>query len=133
MWPKNVTKADLRIEFMRAGGPGGQNQNKVSSACRITHVPTGIACESREHRDQPQNKKAAFAKLAKILVPMMIEAMRTGEPPKHVDPATMTRIRTYDMHHVRGTDHRMGRKFDPEEVLNGNGLGELIDHALMTL
>lgn len=126
MWPNDVRKSDLDVQFMRAGGPGGQNQNKVSSACRITHIPTGISAESREHRDQPQNKAAAFRKLAKRLVPLMLEAQRTGQPPAHVDPATQVRVRTYDLHHRRGVDER-GPRFDPVAVLDGDGVCDLID------
>lgn len=59
----SLNKDDFEIQFFRAGGKGGQNQNKVSSACRIIHPASGAVGESREHRDQPQNKKAAFERL----------------------------------------------------------------------
>lgn len=59
----SVTKKDFRIEFFRAGGPGGQKQNKTSSACRITHIESGISAESRVHRSQLENKTEAFRKL----------------------------------------------------------------------
>ena len=59
----SVTKKDLRIEFFRAGGKGGQKQNKTSSACRITHAPSGAVGESRNHRNQSANKKAALERL----------------------------------------------------------------------
>lgn len=58
-----ITKKDFRIDTFRAGGKGGQNQNKVESGVRITHIASGVSAESREYRDQPQNKKAAFMKL----------------------------------------------------------------------
>lgn len=60
----SVTAKDLDISYFRAGGKGGQHQNKTSSACRIKHPPSGAVAESREHREQPQNRKAAFRKLA---------------------------------------------------------------------
>jgi peptide chain release factor 1 len=97
MWPKTVTKADLRIDFFRAGGPGGQNQNKRDSACRITHIPTGISSESRVHKEQLKNKTEAFRKLANKLVPLMKAAINNT---KEVEKIT-ERIRTY--HAVRGT------------------------------
>ncbi len=60
----SVTLKDCEVQFFRAGGPGGQNQNKVSSACRVIHHPSGARGESREHREQGQNKKNAFLKMA---------------------------------------------------------------------
>ena len=59
----SVTAKDLRIDTFRAGGKGGQNQNKVNSGVRITHDASGAVGESREHRDQLQNKKAAFKRM----------------------------------------------------------------------
>jgi len=59
----SLTKKDFRFDYFRAGGPGGQNQNKTSSACRVTHIASGISAESREHRTQLENKHAAFKKL----------------------------------------------------------------------
>lgn len=59
----SVTGKDLRIDTFRSGGKGGQNQNKVNSGVRITHDASGAVGESREHRDQLQNKKAAFVRM----------------------------------------------------------------------
>ncbi len=59
----SVTAKDLRIDTFRSGGKGGQNQNKVNSGVRITHDASGAVGESREHRDQLQNKKAAFIRM----------------------------------------------------------------------
>lgn len=59
----SVTKKDFDVQTFRSGGPGGQNQNKVESGVRIVHRPSGAAGESREHRDRPHNKKAAFRRL----------------------------------------------------------------------
>ncbi|HBV95772.1 MAG TPA: peptide chain release factor-like protein [Desulfotomaculum sp.] len=56
----SVTKKDFRIDTFRSGGKGGQNQNKVESGVRITHIESGAVGESREERDQPKNKKNAF-------------------------------------------------------------------------
>lgn len=61
----SVTKKDLRIDFFRAGGKGGQKQNKTSSACRITHIESGAVGESREERHQHMNKKTAFNRMIK--------------------------------------------------------------------
>lgn len=60
----SVTLDDCRVDTFRAGGKGGQHQNKTSSGVRITHKPSGAVGESREHRSQLQNKKAAFRRMA---------------------------------------------------------------------
>lgn len=58
---------DLQVETMRSTGHGGQNINKVETAVRITHVPTGLTAVAREERSQAQNRKLALARLAKEL------------------------------------------------------------------
>lgn len=56
----SVTRKDFEMQFFRAGGKGGQKQNKTSSACRIIHRESGSVGESREERSQMQNRKIAF-------------------------------------------------------------------------
>lgn len=56
----SVTKDDFDFQFFRAGGKGGQNVNKVSTACRVIHRDSGAVGECREERSQDQNKKRAF-------------------------------------------------------------------------
>lgn len=60
----SVTAKDCEWQFFTAGGPGGQKQNKTASACRCIHKASGAVGESREHREQLQNKKAAFKRMA---------------------------------------------------------------------
>lgn len=59
----SLTAKDFKVETFRAGGKGGQKQNKTSSGVRIKHPDSGAVGESREHRSQLQNKKAAFIRL----------------------------------------------------------------------
>jgi len=59
----SITKDDFEIQTFRSGGKGGQNQNKVESGVRIIHHASGCVSESREHRDQIQNKRTAFRRL----------------------------------------------------------------------
>lgn len=59
----SVTLKDCRVDTFRAGGPGGQHQNKTSSGARVTHPPSGAVGVSREQRSQLQNKKAAFLRM----------------------------------------------------------------------
>lgn len=58
-----LSKKDFRIEHYRGSGKGGQHRNKTDSACRITHIITGISACSEQERSQFQNKKIAFKRL----------------------------------------------------------------------
>lgn len=60
----SVTLKDCEVQTFRAGGPGGQKQNKTSSAARVIHHPSGARGECREERSQLQNKKRAFLRMA---------------------------------------------------------------------
>jgi len=53
----------IRRDTFRSGGKGGQNQNKIESGVRFTHLPTGAACESRDQRSQKANERSAWRKL----------------------------------------------------------------------
>ena len=63
----NISDRDLKWDFMRASGAGGQGVNTADSAVRLTHLPTNIVVESQEERAQAQNKKRALKKLQNIL------------------------------------------------------------------
>jgi peptide chain release factor len=63
----NFSKNDVVIAFMRSSGPGGQNVNKVETAVRATHVPTGLTVTASEERSQSMNKKLALARLFQYL------------------------------------------------------------------
>jgi protein subunit release factor B len=58
-----VSRKDLEVDYFRAGGKGGQKQNKTSSGCRIRHAASGAVGESREERSQHANRKIAFRRL----------------------------------------------------------------------
>ena len=61
----SVTRKDLIIQEFRAGGKGGQKQNKTNSGVRIKHPPSGAVGEGREYSSKEQNKKAAFRRMTK--------------------------------------------------------------------
>lgn len=61
----SITIKDCRVDTFRAGGKGGQNQNKVESGVRIVHEPSGATGEARDSRDQLHNKRNAFVRMAK--------------------------------------------------------------------
>jgi protein subunit release factor A len=117
-WPETVRKADLRIEFYRGSGPGGQHRNKRDIACRITHKPTGLAATAEDQRSQSTNRRLAFERLVVKLVPLMkAAARRTPEAVERIKE----RFRTY--HAVRGTvtDNRLpGETWSFDDVLNGD-------------
>lgn len=121
---RSFTKDEFTLQFFCAGGPGGQHQNKVATACRIIHKGSGLAAESREHRSQHANRKAAFQKLAQLLVNHYYPTI-----PKERAPYT-DRVRTY--HEPRATvlDHRTGISYNYDDVLKGGGLAEVIDDCI---
>ena len=113
-WPHNIDKSQLRIEFYRGSGKGGQKRNKTSSACRITHIPTELAATCEAGRSQSQNRATAFGKLAAKLMPLMREEQQKERY------SSTERVRTY--HERRGlvTDHRTGLDYPYEKTLDGD-------------
>lgn len=75
----SVTLADCEVQTFRAGGPGGQNQNKRDTGVRIIHHPSGARGEAREERSQLQNKKLAFRRMAESSAFKAWVRMRTGK------------------------------------------------------
>ncbi|MBI5400090.1 peptide chain release factor 1 [Candidatus Saganbacteria bacterium] len=126
-----IDEKDLRIDTYRAGGPGGQNVNKVSSAIRITHLPTGLVVACQEERSQLQNR----AKAMTLLRSRLLENAQEEERKKRITARRIMvgtgdrseKIRTYNFPQSRITDHRIGfttHRFN--DVLDGE-LDEIIE------
>ena len=120
----NVKNEDLEIEFFRSGGPGGQNVNKLSTAVRLKHKPSGIVVECQTQRTQEQNRKIAGQILVSKLEKLE-EEKREKELEKikgeHKVPGWGQQIRSYVLHPYKQVkDHRTKvESKDPSAVLDG--------------
>ncbi|MBR6243484.1 MAG: peptide chain release factor 1 [Ruminococcus sp.] len=130
-----INPTDLKIDYFRASGAGGQHINKTESAVRITYLPTNVVVECQDERSQHKNKDKAM----KILRSRIYEAMQQEQDAKIASERRMQvgtgdrseRIRTYNFPQGRLTDHRIGLTiYRLEDMLNGN-LDEVFD-ALAT-
>jgi len=130
-----INPDDLKIDFFRSSGAGGQNVNKLTTAVRITHLPTGITATCQDERSQLRNKTKAMAVLrARLLAVEQQKQSQTIEKERRTQVGTGMRaekIRTYNFPQERVTDHRINTTFhNLSRILHGE-LDELIE-ALST-
>jgi peptide chain release factor 1 len=118
-----INPADIEISFFHSSSQGGQNVQKVSTAVRIVHKPTGIITQSQRERFQEQNRRLATDMLrAKLWERAEEEKMRTVAGYRSVIGRGMRaeKIRTYNFPQDRVTDHRIGKGWgNLEAIVNG--------------
>lgn len=107
-----IRPEDVQRDVMRAGGPGGQHQNKTESAVRLTHLPTGIVVLCRDERSQHKNQAKAMRLLKSKIFEQMQEKARADRAETRRtligSGDRSQRVRTYSFPQNRVTDHRIG-------------------------
>lgn len=127
----DIRQEDLRIDVMRAGGPGGQCVNTTDSAVRITHIPTGVTVHCQDEKSQIKNK----AKAMRILRARIYELEEAKAQSERAEARKIQvgsgdrseRIRTYNFPQNRMTDHRINLTLYKLELIMQGDLTELFD------
>ena len=127
----DIKTEDLRIDVMRAGGPGGQCVNTTDSAVRITHIPTGLSVHCQDEKSQIKNRAKAM-RILRARIYEMEEARAASERAEarknQVGSGDRSeRIRTYNFPQNRLTDHRINLTLYKLDMVMQGDVGELFD------
>lgn len=126
-----IRHEDLRIDVMRAGGPGGQCVNTTDSAVRLTHLPTGLVVICQDEKSQHKNKAKAMRVLRSRLFDLEEEkkaSERAANRKNQVGSGDRSeRIRTYNFPQNRVTDHRINLTLYKLDLVMQGDMGELIE------
>jgi len=126
-----IDQQDLRVDVMRAGGPGGQSVNTTDSAVRLTHIPTGLVVQCQDEKSQHKNKAKAMKVLRSRLLDL--EQQRADDERASARRAQVgsgdrsEKIRTYNFPQGRVTDHRAGVTLHKLGVVLEGEMDELLD------
>ncbi|MBC7954171.1 MAG: peptide chain release factor 1 [Rhodospirillaceae bacterium] len=127
-----LNDSDLRFDVYRSQGSGGQSVNTTDSACRVTHLPTGLAVACQQEKSQHKNKATALKLLRSRLYDLersTKDAERAANRKSQVGSGDRSeRIRTYNFPQGRVTDHRINLTlYKIEDVMNGTALDEVVE------
>ena len=121
-----IPAEEIKVEYSKSSGPGGQNVNKRETAVRLVHIPTNLSAHIESERSQAQNKEKALRLLEAKLYKLLEDERKTKERGMYVSKTTQiewgNQIRSYVLHPYKMVkDHRTGVEVrDIEKVLNGN-------------